>query len=61
MAITLLCPNLKCRAVLQVPEKSRGKRVRCGQCQTAFLVPPKKDGSQTPGSNGVPAEAAPEA
>lgn len=39
MAVTLICPNLKCRAVLQVPDKARGKKVRCGQCRTAFMVP----------------------
>jgi hypothetical protein len=43
MPVTLLCPNLKCRAVLQVAEKSRGKKVRCGQCGTAFLVPEKPE------------------
>lgn len=39
MSVTLLCPNLKCRSVLQVPEKARGQKVRCGQCGTAFMVP----------------------
>jgi len=39
--VTLLCPNLKCRTVLQVSEKLRGKKVRCRQCGTAFLVPPR--------------------
>lgn len=39
MAVTLLCPNLKCRSVLQVSESSRGKKVRCDECGTAFLVP----------------------
>lgn len=39
MAITLFCPHLKCRCILQVPDNTRGKRVRCGQCGTTFLVP----------------------
>ncbi|MCK6484799.1 MAG: hypothetical protein HUU22_09640 [Phycisphaerae bacterium] len=39
MAVTILCPNLKCRKVLQVPEAVRGKQVRCGYCGSALLVP----------------------
>lgn len=39
MAVTVLCPKLQCRAILQVPEGVRGKRVRCGECGSAFLVP----------------------
>lgn len=39
MAVTMLCPKLQCRAILQVPEGVRGKRVRCGECGAAFLVP----------------------
>ncbi|MFQ5489502.1 MAG: hypothetical protein ACE5GE_02165 [Phycisphaerae bacterium] len=42
MAITIICPNLKCRAMLQVAEKTRGKKVRCSQCATLFLIPLKK-------------------
>jgi LSD1 subclass zinc finger protein len=41
MAVTLLCPNLKCRQVLQVPESVRGKQVRCSHCSTSLLVPAK--------------------
>ncbi len=40
--ITILCPRLSCRAVLRVPATVRGKRVRCGECGTAFLVPEQK-------------------
>lgn len=39
MAITLQCPRLNCRTVLQVPETVRGKRVRCGECGVTFIVP----------------------
>jgi hypothetical protein len=39
MAVTLLCPNLRCRAILQVPDACRGKRVRCGQCGITLSVP----------------------
>ncbi|NOT02315.1 MAG: hypothetical protein HOP29_17040 [Phycisphaerales bacterium] len=37
--ITLLCPNLVCRAILTVPDKVRGKKIRCGKCGTNFVVP----------------------
>jgi LSD1 subclass zinc finger protein len=43
-SITVLCPKLDCRAVLRVPDTSRGQRVRCSSCETAFLVPQKKAG-----------------
>lgn len=37
--ITLICPNLRCRCLLQVPEKIRGSKVRCGRCGKNFIVP----------------------
>jgi len=43
--ITLRCPNLKCRRVLQVPADARGQKVRCSHCNSTFVVPqsrPKK-------------------
>ncbi len=49
MAVTMICPNLKCRTILQVPEAARGRRVRCGKCAKTFLVPaaaPAKGNSQ---------------
>jgi len=39
MAVTLICPNLKCRTILQVPDSVRGKKVRCGKCGKNLLVP----------------------
>jgi len=39
MAVNLKCPNLKCRMLLKVPDKSRGQRVRCSYCSTILLVP----------------------
>lgn len=39
MSITLICPNLLCRSILQVPESVRGRRVRCGKCGKDFMVP----------------------
>ena len=39
MAITVICPNLRCRSVLQVPDNIRSKTVRCGKCGKNFIVP----------------------
>lgn len=39
MAITIICPNLRCRGILQVPDAVRGRKVRCGKCGKDFLVP----------------------
>ena len=51
MAVTLFCPNLKCRSILQVPDNTRGKKVKCGQCGTAFFVPTKKAPVRTPAAD----------
>jgi DNA-directed RNA polymerase subunit RPC12/RpoP len=40
-AIRLICPNLRCRALLSVPPTARGKNVRCRQCGTRIQVPDK--------------------
>jgi LSD1 subclass zinc finger protein len=42
MAVTLVCPNLKCRSVLQVPDNARGRKVVCSLCRTTFFVPKTK-------------------
>lgn len=42
MACQLICPNLRCRKILSVPDDVRGKLVRCQHCQTMFRVPPAK-------------------
>ena len=38
----LLCPNLKCRKILAVPDEVRGKLVKCQYCQTMLRVPAPK-------------------
>ena len=50
MAITLICPNLRCRSILQVPDTTRGRKVRCGNCGKDFLVPenPARPARNTP-------------
>lgn len=42
MAIQLICPNLRCRKLLTVPDDARSKIVKCQHCQTAFRVPEAK-------------------
>ncbi len=42
MSCQLICPNLRCRKILKVPEEARGKVVRCQYCQTMLRVPPAR-------------------
>ena len=39
MPVQLICPNLRCRKFLAVPDDVRGKLVRCQHCQTLLRVP----------------------
>lgn len=50
MPVQLICPNLRCRKFLAVPDDVRGKLVKCQSCQTLFRVPDstKKPASATP-------------
>jgi hypothetical protein len=42
MGCQLICPNIKCRKILSVPEEVRGKLVKCQHCHTMFRVPDAK-------------------
>ncbi len=42
MSVQMICPNLRCRKILGVPDDVRGKLVKCQYCQTAFRVPEAK-------------------
>ncbi len=44
MAINLMCPNFKCRSLLQVEESKRGQQVRCTKCGQVILVPNRPGG-----------------
>ena len=49
MPIQLICPNLRCRKVLAVPEEVRGRIVKCQHCSTMLRVPkPRPEDSPTP-------------
>ena len=52
--IRFLCPRLRCRAILSVPESARGKDVRCKQCGARIKIPasvnPDEKGAANQGS-----------
>ena len=48
MPIQLICPNLKCRKFLAVPDDVRGKLVKCQFCMTSFRVPDVKKTDPAP-------------
>ncbi|HEV7301777.1 MAG TPA: hypothetical protein VGN72_20740 [Tepidisphaeraceae bacterium] len=39
MAVQLICPSLRCRKILSVPDEVRGKLVKCQHCQSMLRVP----------------------
>jgi len=48
MPATIICPNLKCRKILMVPDELRGKQVKCQHCQSVLRVPIERKSSTTP-------------
>ena len=50
MPVQLICPNLRCRKFLSVPDEVRGKLVKCQSCQTMFRVP---EGAKKPAASGA--------
>jgi len=40
--VRLICPNLKCRKILSVPDSARGKKVRCRGCGMRVQIPVKE-------------------
>ncbi|QOV87477.1 hypothetical protein [Humisphaera borealis] len=57
MAVQLLCPNLRCRKFLSVPDDVRGKLVKCQHCQTMFRVPESKTVRKDPAGAAAGAKA----
>ncbi len=39
--VRIMCPNLRCRAVLAVPPEARGRLVRCRNCGMSIKIPAK--------------------
>ena len=52
MPVQLICPNLRCRKFLSVPDDVRGKLVKCQHCQTAFRVPDQQAKAATAAAAG---------
>ena len=48
MALSIMCPNLKCKKALVVPQEMRGRRVRCSYCHTQFAIPKHKRIAEPP-------------
>ncbi len=42
MPVQVICPNLRCRKYLSVPDEVRGKLVKCQHCESSFRVPQSK-------------------
>lgn len=62
--VRVMCPSLRCRRILAVPEHARGKTVRCKGCGMNVRIPPKgsqpkPEGKPEPATNpdGEPLEA----
>lgn len=53
MSVQLICPNLRCRKFLSVPDDVRGKLVKCQHCQQMFRVPEVT--AKKPETSGRPA------
>ena len=54
MPVQMICPNLRCRKFLAVPDDVRGKTVRCQHCQVTFRVPESPPKSQPSTAGGKP-------
>ncbi|HMB96323.1 MAG TPA: hypothetical protein VKK61_09815 [Tepidisphaeraceae bacterium] len=53
MACQIICPNLRCRKILSVPDEVRGKLVKCQHCQTMFRVPDVKKKETVPAGGAI--------
>ncbi len=47
MPAQVMCPNLRCRKILSVPDDARGKVVKCQACQSLLRVPDAKPPAPT--------------
>ena len=54
MPVQMICPNLRCRKFLSVPDAVRGKLVKCHHCQQLFRVPETKKDHPIPQPAGKP-------
>ena len=52
MPVQLICPNLRCRKFLAVPEEVRAKLVKCQHCHQTFRVPEAQKKEKAPAAKG---------
>jgi len=52
--VRIMCPNLRCRAVLAVPNEARGRLVRCRNCGSNIRVPQKPAAPAAPAPDAEP-------
>jgi len=52
--IRVMCPNLRCRAILAVPSEARGRLVRCRNCGSNIKIPEKKEAAPSPPADATP-------
>jgi len=55
--IRIMCPNLRCKSVLAVPQEARGRVVRCKQCGSNIRVPQRADAAAAGTPNDAPSQA----
>ena len=55
LIVHIMCPNLRCRSVLGVPQEARGRMVRCRHCGTKIRVPKQAKAVTAP--DELPAES----
>jgi hypothetical protein len=54
--VRLMCPNLRCRAILAVPGEARGRLVRCKNCGANIKIPDKGGGEPAKPDVSAPAQ-----
>ena len=42
MAISMICPNVKCSHFHNFPDEARGQVIRCLRCETQFRIPSRR-------------------
>ena len=42
MAISMICPNVKCGHFHNFPDEARGQVIRCLRCETQFRIPSRR-------------------
>lgn len=54
MPVTVICPNLNCRATVVAQDSARGRVVRCAHCRQPFRVPLARVTAEDASADGTP-------